>query len=96
MGYGSGMGMWGFGLLLVVGVGLLVALAVRARGGGVTRGPRVGPSGPPRDATGTEQPQDAPAPERGQARELLDEQYARGEVSTEEYHERLQNLSGSG
>jgi hypothetical protein len=68
MGYGSGMGMWGFGLLLVVGVGLLVVLAARALGGGVTRGgPRVGPSGSPRDAIGTEQPQDAPAPERARA-----------------------------
>lgn len=93
MGNGPGMGVWGFGLLLVVGVGLLVVLAARALGGGVTRGgPRVGPSGSPRDAIGTEQPQDAPAPGRGRAREILDERYARGELSTEEYRGRLQSL----
>ncbi len=96
MGYGSGMGMWGFGLLLVVGVGLLVVLAARALGSGVTRGPRVGPNEPPHDATGTEQPQDAPAPGPGRAREILDERYARGELSTEEYRERLQSLGKGG
>ncbi len=96
MGYGSGMGMWGYGLLLVVGVGLLVVLAVRVRGGGISRGPRVGPNEPPRDAIGTEQPQDAPAPGPGRAREILDERYARGELSTEEYRERLQSLGEAG
>ncbi len=96
MGNGSGMGMWGFGLLLVVGVGLLVVLAVRALGGGVTRGPRVGPNEPPRDGIGTLQPQDAPAPGPGRAREILDERYARGELSTEEYRERLQRLGEGG
>lgn len=96
MGYGSGMGMWGFGLLMVVGVGLLVALAARALGGGVTRGPLVGPHEPPHDATRTEEPQDAPAPGPGRAREILDERYARGELSTEEYRARLQSLGEAG
>ncbi len=96
MGYGSGMAMWGFGLLLVVGVGLLIALAVRALGGGVARGTRVGPNEPPLDPPPTEQPQDAPAPGRSRAREVLDERYARGELSTEEYREQLRSLGESG
>ena len=74
---GSGMGwMWLFWLLLVVGVALVVVVAVRAVGGGLGRGDR-----------GTERSQQ---PTR--ARQLLDERYARGELTTEEYRERLRVL----
>jgi putative membrane protein len=77
---GFGMGwMWLFWLLLAVGVILLVVVAVRALGGGVTGG------SPGRDVDG--------APRgRSRARELLDERYARGELTTEEYRERLAAL----
>ena len=76
MDFGMGMGWgWFFWLLMVVGVILLVVVAVRALGGGVTRG------------AGGSQPA-----ARSRARGLLDERYARGELTTEEYRERLQTL----
>lgn len=82
MGPGMGMG-WGWGwlfwLLVLAGLILLVVLAVRLIGGGVSRSD----SG----ASGAAQP-----PARNRARELLDERYARGELTTEEYRERLQIL----
>jgi putative membrane protein len=80
MGSGSGMGwVWLFWLLLIVGVLVLVAVDVRAMGGGVTRPGtgRDGEGGPPR---------------RSRARQVLDERYARGEITTEEYRERLSAL----
>lgn len=78
---GSGMGWgWMFGPLVMVGVVLLIVLAVRAIGGGVS---------PRSSAPGT--PTDAP-PGPGRAREVLDERYARGELTTEEYQERLRAL----
>jgi putative membrane protein len=80
MGSGVGMGwMWLFWLLLVLGVVLLVVLAVRAVGGGVA-----GPGIDQRDRAGR--------PVRSRAREVLDERYARGEITTEEYRERLSAL----
>jgi putative membrane protein len=76
-GMGLGMGwMWVFWLLLIVGVVLLVAVAVRAVSGGVTRVDRGSAS----------------MPRRSRAREVLDERYARGELTTEQYRERLQAL----
>ena len=79
MGTGSGMGwMWMFWLLLVVGIVLMVVVAVRAMGGGIRReGTLGGVDG---------------RPSRSRAREVLDERYARGELTTEEYRERLQTL----
>ena len=81
---GSGMGwMWLFWLLLALGVVLLVVVLVRAVGGGVT--------GPTADQRGA-----GARPGRSRARELLDERYARGEISTEEYRERLSALEQDG
>ncbi len=80
MGFDMGMGMgwmWLFWLLMIAGVVVLVVVAVRAIGGGVT--PRGGRAG------GAEH-------ERGRARQVLDERYARGEIDTEEYRERLREL----
>jgi|tagenome__1003787_1003787.scaffolds.fasta_scaffold18858723_2 putative membrane protein len=78
MGLGSGIGwMWLFWLLLLVGVVLLAVVALRAVGGGLTRGNR-----------GAERLQQEPT----RARQLLDERYARGELTTEEYRERLRVL----
>ena len=70
--------MWVFWLLLVVGLLLLAVVAVRALGGGVTRG------GGEARAAGVQM--------RSRARQVLDERYARGELTTEEYRERLQVL----
>lgn len=77
-------GVWLFGLLLLIGVGLLVVLAVRAVGGGVTHG--------------ASSAQQADSPPRGssRARQILDERYARGELSTEDYRERLQSIEQDG
>lgn len=77
-GYGVGW-MWLFWLLLVAGVVLLVVVAVRVVGGGGTR-----PTG--------DRPDAGARPGRSRARELLDERYARGEITTEEYRERLSAL----
>ena len=83
--YGGGSGwMWIFWLLLVVGVVLLAVLAVRLFGGGV-RG-----SGPPPGEPGP-----APLPE-SRARQVLDERYARGDLSTEEFEERRRALGDGG
>jgi len=83
---GNGFGMvemwafWLFGLLLLTGLVLLGALAVRALGGGITR-----------NADSQARAGDRPHG-RSSAREILDERYARGELSTEEYRERLHTL----
>lgn len=75
----GGMGWyWLFGALLLLGLALLVVVAVRGLRGGISRG---GPPGARDQPTG-----------RSQARRILDERYARGELSTEEYHERLRDL----
>jgi putative membrane protein len=77
---GFGMGwMWLFWLLLVLGVVLLTVVAIRAAGGGVTR------RTPDQRGAGAQ-------PGRSRARELLDERYARGDITTEEYRERLSAL----
>jgi putative membrane protein len=68
---------WLFGALLLLGLTLLVVVAVRGLLGGVGRG---GPT-----VAGDQ-------PAGRQARNILDERYARGELSTEEYRERLQDL----
>lgn len=79
MGTGSGMGwMWIFWLLLIVGIVSVVVLAVRVLGGGTRR------DGAPGGGAGR--------PSRSRAREMLDERYARGELTTEEYRERLTAL----
>jgi putative membrane protein len=80
MGYGYGMGgmwlWWLFGLLLVVGLVLLAVLVIRTLAGGESSRSPSAP-GPPASS---------------RARKILDERYARGEVSTEEYQERLRTL----
>ncbi len=81
-GVGTGMGTgWVFWLLLVAGVVLVVVVVVRMIGGGVRRD---APSeGAGRGSAGS-----------SRARDVLDERYARGELSTEEYRERLATLRG--
>jgi putative membrane protein len=72
-----------FWLLLIVGTAVLVFVLVKVLTG--TRGGTPpGGYGPPPGA----------GPRR--AREILDERYARGEISTEEYRERLRGLEEGG
>ncbi|MEO5780711.1 SHOCT domain-containing protein [Arthrobacter sp. PAMC25284] len=85
--YGSTMGStWLFWLLLVIGIVLLAILAVRFFSGRITRpGPGRGPgAGPGPDGPG--------AMGATAARRILDERYAKGELSAEEYRERLRVL----
>ncbi|MHB1171996.1 MAG: SHOCT domain-containing protein [Lacisediminihabitans sp.] len=81
-GYGFNAGwMWLFGPLVLVGVVLLVIVAVRSIGGGVYRGSTRGDAGVlPTQGT------------KSTARQVLDERYAKGELTTEEYQERLKVL----
>ena len=69
-------GGWLFGLLVAAGVVVLIVLLVRIVGGGVQREARGG--------QGARNP--------SSARQLLDERYARGELTTEEYQERVRVL----
>ena len=79
-GYGLDMGLsWLFGLLLIAGIVLLVVLAVRVFGGGGDRNGADGGSGP---AVG-----------RSRARQILDERYATGELTAEQYREQIRVLS---
>lgn len=91
MGTGSGMsGMWPFwlfGLTLVVGLVLLVVVVVRVLGGGIDGASRGASNGATRGR--------AVPPVQSRARQVLDERYARGELSTEEYFERAKNLGES-
>ncbi|MFI7482942.1 SHOCT domain-containing protein [Kocuria sp. M1R5S2] len=77
----GGMGwMWVFWILVVLGTTLLVVVLVKLAGPGGT-----GRGGPVPPGTGP-----------GRAREILEERYARGEISTEEFRERLRTLEESG
>ncbi|WP_104172933.1 SHOCT domain-containing protein [Arthrobacter sp. Y81] len=83
-GYGQGMGwMWLWGPLLLIGIALLVLVAVRVAGGGIRSG--YGPRGP--DGSGPPQ-----TPGGNRAREILDERFARGELTADQYREQLRVL----
>lgn len=70
--------MWLWGLLLLVGIALLVLVAVRMFSGGGSHGGTPGQPGP---YTG-----------RSRARQILDERFARGELTAEQYREQLKVL----
>ena len=77
----TGMGMgwgWLFGLLLVAGLVTLIILLVR-----VTTHGRPSDHRDPESETG-----------QHRARAILDERYARGEIDTTEYQERLRTMRG--
>lgn len=77
-GYGGDIGwMWLFGLLTIVSIALLILLAVRMFVGGTSRG---GPTG----GGGT--------PGRTRAQQILDERFAKGELTAEQYREQVQVL----
>ena len=81
-GYGPMMGwgwMWLFWALIVIGVVLLVVLTIRLMRGGI--------SGSGGDSHRHDQPLGSLT-----ARQILEQRYARGEIDTDEYKERLQTL----
>jgi putative membrane protein len=82
-GYGmTGWG-WGFGLLIAVGVVILVVVLILT-----LSKPRSVPSqAPPTGHAPPTEPGGATSP-----KQILDERYARGELTTEEYRERLTAL----
>lgn len=85
-GYGQGMvWMWLWVPLLLLGIALLVLLTVRGFGNG--RGGYV--------STGPQGPED-PHPVKGsRARQILEERFAKGELTAEQYREYL-NVLGEG
>lgn len=81
MGSAGGMGwMWFIWPVVLVGIVLVVVLLLRGRDSAPNR--YAGRTSDPSEAGGT------------RARELLDERYARGEVSDEEHEEQLKHLRG--
>lgn len=81
-GYGFDVGLsWLFGLLLLAGTVLLVLLATRVMGGNGDRSGTNGAAGPPAG--------------RSRARQILDERYARGELTAEQYREQIRVLNES-
>lgn len=94
--YGNGIGwMWLWGVLLLVGIAALVLLAVRLFTGRPGRG---GPTQPGRYGTPPYGPPGTPPGGPGfpggksQARLILDERLARGELTAEQYRENLKVL----
>jgi putative membrane protein len=82
-GYGQDMGwMWLWSLLLLIGIALLVWLVVLVSTGGIRS--RHGHGGP----DGRYFPDG-----RDTARQILDERFARGELTADEYRERLRILN---
>ena len=84
MGYGyndGGVWMWVFGGLMMVGVLVLIGLAVWAVVHATTRG-----------AGARTAPENSATAGRERTRQVLDERYARGEMTSEEYTERLHTL----
>lgn len=82
--WGNGYNMawgWPVGLLMLVAIVLLVIWAVRAFAGETERGGqrRDAPVAPGKD-------------ERSQARQILDDRFAKGELNESEYRERLNVL----
>jgi len=71
-----------FGLLVLVGIVLIVVLLVRLFGGAGSHGGGSGVTGP--------------APGRSRARQILDERYATGEITAEQYREQIQVLGENG
>lgn len=81
-GYGGNFGwMWLLGILLLVGIALLVLVAVRVFSGG---GGRPSWYGEAPGAGGTQG--------RTRARDILDERFAKGELTAEQYREQLRVL----
>jgi putative membrane protein len=77
-GYGWDMSwMWLFVPLTVIGIVLLVLLVVHLLGGGISRGGVAGPLVPQG---------------KSRARQILDERFAKGELTADQYREQIQVL----
>ncbi|AOT03130.1 SHOCT domain-containing protein [Arthrobacter sp. U41] len=86
--YGDGFGwMWLWGLLLLIGIGVLVLLTVRLFAGGRGGPAQSGPYGPPPYGQQGYTPGG-----KSQARRILDERFARGELTADQYRENLKVL----
>ncbi len=81
-GVGGFGAMWFFWFLILVGVVALVFAVVRLASGSSRQRSDTSDSGQPRSLA------------RGNARAILEERYARGEIDTEEFSERLSHLAG--
>ncbi|TFC08155.1 SHOCT domain-containing protein [Cryobacterium sp. MDB1-18-2] len=82
--WGNGINMawgWPFGLLVIVGIVLLVIWAVRSGGGSAQRNGQQAASMP-----------DVGAAQPSKARLILDERFAAGDLSAEQYREQLKVL----
>lgn len=87
-GYGADMGwMWLWGVLMLAGIALLVLVAVRLFSGGGRGGFQPGGYNPP----GHPGP-GGPWPGRSRARQILDERFAKGELTADEYREQVRVL----
>lgn len=100
--------MWLWGVLMLVGVALLVVVAVRLfaggghggfQGGGFNHpgqpgagGPWPGPVGPGSGGPGSGGPGFGGAGGRSRARQILDERFAKGELTAEQYREQVRVL----
>ncbi len=82
-GYGSGW-MWLWGLVAIAGLLLLVFVIVRATTGGITRSSASEVQSGVAAGVATSTP-----------RQILEERYAKGELTTDEYRERLSVLGES-
>jgi putative membrane protein len=96
-GYGPDMGwMWLWGVLMLLGVALLVLVAVRlfAGGRGGFQGSGFQGSGfnPPGQPGAGHPGPGGPWPGRSRARQILDERFAKGELSADEYREQIKVL----
>lgn len=87
-GMGGGMG-WGFlfWILIIIGAAILIFVVVRSLNG--RRGGSAGSAGSSRTAGPLGPPAEEP---HGRAREILDERFARGEITEEEYRKLLRTL----
>lgn len=82
---------WVWTSLLIVGLALLAYTLARVLAGGLVPGPA---EPIVRDRSGRDQTEDASPGERSSARRILDERYAAGELSTQEYEHRRAVLTG--
>ena len=75
--YGMSGWVWGFGVLVIIGVVILVIVVVRMLANPRTVPPQTSPTVPPVASS---------------PKQILDMRYAKGELTTEEYRERLSAL----
>jgi putative membrane protein len=81
---------WVFTALLIGGIALLAYTLVRVVAGGLVPGP----GGAVRGRSGRGETQPSSPEEWSRARRILDERYAAGELSTQEYEHRRAVLTG--